>query len=185
LHFYSYSPTPKNQIIMSFALRPYIVKIADVAELFDSKDEASLNSIVQAKKKELQEIRYLAEEEYSPLDALKEIISGQLNPSLNGELYAYVCELLCSSIGEQPKADHWQNLSMNWLMDVNLSAALPIKSLPIPPTFPYVLSLRYQDLEDFVDLMGALDLEEEAWEEFEAWIAGCHQNQKDLILFFY
>ena len=170
---------------MSFALHPYLVDIPEIAKVYASKDEALLNSIVQAEKKALQEIRDLADSEDSPLDALKEIIFGNIDANKDGEIYAFVTEVLCKHFGTVAKADHWQDLSMNWLMDVNLSAALPVKALPLPKTFPYVLSLRYRDLEDFVDIMGALDLEEEKWAEFENWINACHQKQKDLILFFY
>lgn len=170
---------------MSFGLHPYILRIEKVAEIYASADEALLNSIVQKEKEQLKEIRMLADEEYSPIEALKNIIFGEVNPSTEGEVYAFVVELICKYLGQAPKAEHWQSLSMNWLMDINLAAALPIKALPLPKTFPYVLTLRYQDIEDFVDIMGALELEEDAWAEFEHWIQLTHKSQEDLILFFY
>ena len=75
---------------------------------------------------------------------------------------------------------------MNWLMDVNMAAELPIKEMNHPDTFPYVLCITNKELESFVDVMGALNLEEEAaWTEFEHWIARSKQNDSDLILFFY
>lgn len=170
---------------MSFGLHPYVLRIEKVAKIYASSDEELLHAVVQQEKQALKEIRMLADEEYSPIEALKNIIFGEINPTTEGEVYAFVVELICKYLGQAPKAEHWQNLSMNWLMDINLAAALPIRAIPLPKTFPYVLSLRYQDIEDFVDIMGALELEEEAWKEFEHWVHLAHKSKEDLILFFY
>ncbi len=170
---------------MSYALRPYIVDLSQVAAVYASRDKHLLHAIVQAEKVALQEIRDLVDESYSPLEALKEIVFGNIAAEAKGEVHALVCELICKHLGQSPKAEEWQSLSMNWLMDINLSAALPIKAIPLPAVFPYVLTIRYADIENFVYLMGALDLEEEAWEEFEQWIDLAHQQKGTLVLFFY
>jgi hypothetical protein len=128
----------------------------------------------------------MLDSDLSPLDALKDIVAGYLQVQTEGAMYAHVTELICRQLGQELANSEWNDLSMNWLMDINMEATLPIAELPLPLDFPYVLSILNKDIEDFVDLMGALDLEEEsAWEQFEGWLSILKKGKKDLVLFFY
>lgn len=171
---------------MSYALHAYMVDIKAIDSVFNSQDEALQNALVASQKNKLQALREIVDSELSPIEALKNIFAGDLYASFDAVMYAHVCELICSHLGEALPCSEWQDLSMNWLMDVNMQPCLPIAELPLPSDFPYVLTIPYKELEDFVDIMGALDLEEDApWLQFEGWVKKLHTNKADLVVFFY
>lgn len=171
---------------MSYALYPYMVKMESIDEVFASQNESLLNDLVANQKKALLKLQNDVDSELSPIEALKEIFSGNLTEKEDTAVYTYIIELICAHLGHPLPATEWMNLSMNWLMDINMTASLPMSKIPLPKNFPYVLSIPYAELEDFVDIMGALDLEEEEpWIEFEAWLALLNKEKGDLVIFFY
>jgi hypothetical protein len=171
---------------MSYALYPYMVKIKSIDAVFASQDESLLNDLVIQQKTKIQALKEDIDSELSPIEAIKEIFSGQLSKQDDPVMYTYICELICAALGTQLPATEWNNLSMNWLMDVNMEACLPMTKIPLPKDFPYVLTIPFAELEEFIDIMGALDLEdEEPWIEFETWVALLNREKGDLVIFFY
>ena len=171
---------------MSYALHAYMVDVNSVQKVFGSKDEAFLNELVSSQKEKIQELRYNIDSEVSPIEALKEIFSGKTQTISDTAIYVHVCELLCAQLGTLLPCSEWEDLSMNWLMDVNMEASLPISEISLPKNFPYVLTILFDKIEDFIDVMGALILEEEEpWIQFESWVKLLKEQKSDLVVFFY
>jgi hypothetical protein len=94
-------------------------------------------------------------------------------------------ELICKEIGEELLSNEWSELSMNWIMDINLEPSLPIPALPIPVNYPYVLTISNRTSDEFIENFRLLDYEFQAINQAETWFKEIEKEKKDLMLFFY
>ena len=171
---------------MSYAIHAYAVDIKAIQKIYGSKNEALQNAIFDHRKLQLEKVVDLSYSDYQPEEALKDIFFGFLQMPQESDLYAYVSEIICAELGISLACSEWQDLNMNWIMDINMEAELPISELPMPVDFPYVLTIMNKDLSEFVEAMAALDIEEaSARIQFETWIDTLNSDKKDLVLYFY
>ena len=169
---------------MSFSLKVYALDIKSVAALFGSGKSELGERILKNFSKEIQEINDWSEADISAEIAIVEILKGSLSSS-SGEIYAQVLELICKEIGEELLSNEWSELSMNWIMDINLEPSLPIPALPIPVNYPYVLTISNRSADEFIENFRALDYETTAMHQAEGWFLKIEKEKKDLLLFFY
>jgi hypothetical protein len=169
---------------MSFSLRVYAIEIKSIAALYASKKFELVDKIIKKFADEILDINDWTDAEISAEQALQEIFEANCS-SLNGEIYARVIELICKEIGEELPTDEWNELSMNWIMDINLEASLPIAALPIPANYPYVLTISNKTADEFIANFRSLDYEFSAMQQAELWIQKIVEDKKDLMLFFY
>jgi hypothetical protein len=169
---------------MSFSLKVYAIEIKSIAALYASNKLELADKIIKKYADEIEDINDWTEAEISAEKALYEIFEANCS-STNGEIYALVIELICKEMGEELPNDEWNELSMNWIMDINLEASLPIMSLPIPADYPYVLTISNKAADEFITNFRLLDYETRAMQEAELWIQKLVHDKKDLMLFFY
>jgi len=172
---------------MSYALYPYLITPSTVSTVYGCQDELLRNEFTQKYKQKIQALRDFADSEYSPIEALKDIFEGRKKMPIENdtEVHAHLCELLCDHLGQVLVNTEWKSLNMSWLMDINMPPSLPLLDLTPPHNFPYVLTILQKNLDNFVEQMGALVIEEKAWEQFESWVNQANQKKQDLVLFFY
>lgn len=169
---------------MSFSLRVYAIEIKSIAALYASKKFELADKIIKKFADEILDINDWTDAEISAEQALREIFEANCSSS-NGEIYARVIELICKEIGEELPCGEWNELSMNWIMDINLEASLPITTLPIPANYPYVLTISNKTADEFIANFRSLDYEFSAMQQAELWIQKLVEDKKDLMLFFY
>jgi hypothetical protein len=169
---------------MSFSLKVYALDIKSVAALFGSGKSEFGERILKNFSKEIQEINDWSEADISAEIAIAEVLKGSLSSS-SGEIYAQVLELICKEIGEELLSNEWSELSMNWIMDINLEPSLPISALPIPVNYPYVLTISNRISDEFIENFRLLDYEFQAMNQAETWFKEIEKAKKDLMLFFY
>lgn len=170
---------------MGFSIQIYAVDLKSIAAVFASKNEALLKKIISSNLVRIRDINDWTDAEINAENALFEIFEGKISSGF-GEIYANVMELICKELGEQLPSYEWQDLSMNWLMEINMEAELPIASLPLPSDFPYVLTVSNKNADEFVGNMKALYIEDEnARAQAELWFQKLIMEKKDLVLYFY
>lgn len=169
---------------MSFALKVYAIDIKSVAALFGSDNSELGIRMLKKFSTEIQAINDWNEADVIAETALQDIINGNCSSS-SGEIYAQVLELICKEIGVELDADEWSDLSMNWIMDINMEPSLPIQTLPIPDNYPYVLCISNKTADEFIENFRSLDYEASAMIQAETWFQKIVKEKKDLMLFFY
>jgi hypothetical protein len=174
----------KNFAFMSFALKVYTVDLKSLAALYGSAKLELVKLLLSKYSSEIVLINDWNEAEINAETALQDIINGSCSSS-SGEIYAQVLELICKETGMELAADEWSDLSMTWIMDINMEASLPIPSLPIPENYPYVLSIFNKAADEFIENFRALDYEPAAMSQAELWFQKLEKEKKDLVLFFY
>ena len=169
---------------MSFALKVYTVDLKSIAALYGSGKSELLKLLLTKYSSEIIQINDWNEADISAETALQDIFSGSCSSS-SGEIYAQVLELICKEIGEELLTDEWYDLSMTWIMDINMEASLPISAMPIPKNYPYVLTVFNRTADEFIENFRALDYELAAMSQAELWFQKLEKEKKDLVLFFY
>ena len=169
---------------MSFALKVYAVDLKSLAALYGSGKSELYNLILSKYNVEILNINDWNESDISAEAALHDIFNGSCSSSF-GEIYAQVLELICKETGSAQLCDEWSDLSMNWIMDINMEASLPMPALPVPDNYPYVLSISNKTAFEFIENFRALDYETTAMMQAESWFQKIEKDKRDLALFFY
>ncbi len=170
---------------MGLSIRPYAVDLKIIEKVFSSGKSTMKDDILNQFSDIISDMSAWSNSDMEIEKALDDIILGKIDEN-EGEIYALSTELLCRFLGTPLSNKYWDDVSMNWLMDVNLEAKMPIKKLPLPLNFPYVLSIANSEIDIFIKTMESLDVEEpEAIQEFKEWFVYLTINKKDLVLFFY
>jgi hypothetical protein len=169
---------------MSFVIKVYTVDLKSLAAIYGSADSELVKLLLSKYSSEIVYINDWNEADINAETALQDIFKGSCSSS-SGEIYAQVLEIICKEIGQELAADEWSDLSMTWIMDINLEASLPMKALPIPENYPYVLSIFNKSADEFIENFRALDYEPAAMSQAELWFQKVEKEKKDLVLFFY
>jgi len=168
---------------MSFVLKVYAVNLKSLASLYGSGKLELVDFLSSKYRQEIVNINDWNESDINAEAALYDIFNGRCSSSF-GEIYALVLELLCKETGEELPSDEWTNLSMNWIMDINMEASLPISALPVPRNYPYVLTISNKSAGEFVENFRSLDYETVAMMQAESWFQKIETDKCDLVLFF-
>jgi hypothetical protein len=188
---------------MSYSVNAYLVELGRLCATYGSHDYA----LVQAIQRHCAD-RIAFHNEWadrapvSLVQALQEIIDGDLHHPDHAYQYAYALEMLCRYLGETLPNEEFVGLRSPGLVFIQRlrgldfsQRPLPIPELPVPgdgPDIGYVTSGEARDFLGDPTLPGGegTDAYDRAWEvavqeQYRSWLRVAVDRQMDVVIFLY
>jgi hypothetical protein len=128
---------------MGYSHTFFAIDIAELKELFGSKNDALLDEILKSQAEDIEEFDAFFESDIEEGElpdtatALREIFYGNPRKDADGAIYGYALKIICQHLGEQVQGGEWgaANVSDHPYDSLLVKSGLPIP-IPEPNDFP-------------------------------------------------
>ncbi len=182
---------------MKYRLVPYSVNVAQLRNRMGSGDRSLVSTVERLLRDQTEwwcESPSASDVSFRLMDAVIDLIDGEISNPDAGRMYGHALQLLCESMGCRLPNHHWTGLRWSMLESVGLNGIMgtgPPVAMPPIPDFPTIGHLEFRDISaQLVERPWAQlslnrhELRDKA-AQFEDWLQTCWNERNGLVLFYF